>query len=156
MRYQLWKFLHIASAFIFVASHGVSMGVTFRLRRERDREKIRDLLAFSGTTIMHMYISLALTVLFGVFTARAIRAFWQQWITLSIIVLVATIAGMYLVATRYYRGLKDAVAVRPSGVPRVSDADLEARLTSWQPWAVTVIGFGGLLGIIYLMVFKPL
>ena len=38
--YNWWVFLHIAGVFAFLTAHGVSVGVAFKLRRERDPQRI--------------------------------------------------------------------------------------------------------------------
>lgn len=156
--YQWWKFLHIAAAFVFVMTHGVSAAVSYRLIKERDRERIRELLTFSGSMVLPTYISLALVVVAGIFTANAIpgAGYWKQkWIWLSIGVLVVTIGVMGSLARTYYQGIKEAIGMRPSGVPRVSDADLDQRLRSPKAHVIATVGYLGLGAIVWLMVFKP-
>ena len=70
-------------------------------------------------------------------------------------VLVAISVAMFVVARPYYRAIAEATELRPSGVPRVSDEDLAARLQSPTPTVVALLGFGGLLVILWLMIFKP-
>jgi hypothetical protein len=58
-------------------------------------------------------------------------------------------------ARPYYQRLKEAVEIRPSGVPRRSDEELDAMLRSRLPLLNTGLGFAALLFIAYLMIFKP-
>src|SRR5438094_7338427 len=64
--YNWWKFVHVAGVFGFLLAHGASVSALFRLRKERDREKIRQLIQFSGSTIRLFYISLLVLMLGGV------------------------------------------------------------------------------------------
>ena len=49
--YEWWVLLHLVGVFVFLLSHGVSVGVLLRLRRERDPAKVAALLELSGTSI---------------------------------------------------------------------------------------------------------
>lgn len=156
--YRWWKLVHIAAGFFFALSHGASVTMLFRLRRERDRERIRWLLQLSGTTARSMYVSLAVVVVAGILAAeRLYTANWwkQRWMWLSLAVLVAVLLLMLAIARPYYKGIAEAVGLRPSGAPRVHDEDLDLRLASARPWVVAALGAGGLAGILYLMVFQP-
>jgi hypothetical protein len=154
--YRWWVFIHLTGVFGFLLAHGTSVAVMFRVRKERDRGKIRELLQFSGSTIRMFYGSLALLLIGGIGAALKSHFFWQRWITISIGVLVVVTLAMYFMARPYYRAIKGATELRPSGVPRVSDEDLVLRLMSRRPVTVAVVGFGGLLAILWLMIFKPI
>jgi predicted integral membrane protein DUF2269 len=154
--YYLWiKWAHIASVFLLLATHGVSMTVLYRIRRERDRAKILSLVGLSGETITPMYVSLGLILLTGVLAGLKIKAFGQVWVWLAIVLLVLTAALMGALARPYFARVKAACEVRPSGVPRVSDEELGEILTSSTAHVISAVGVIGLLVILYLMVFKP-
>ena len=154
--YNWWKFVHVAGVFGFLLAHGASVSALFRLRKERDREKIRQLIQFSGSTIRLFYISLLVLVIGGVVAGLQGHWFSQQWIWEAIGVLVVVSVAMFVIARPYYRQIAEATELRPSGVPRVSDEDLAARLQSPIPTIVALLGFGGLLVILWLMIFKPM
>jgi uncharacterized membrane protein len=151
-----WAFVHLVGVFGFLLAHGTSVAVMFRVRKETDREKIRQLLQFSGSTIRMFYVSLAVLLAGGIGAGLQNHYFWQRWLTISIAVLVAVSLAMYFLARPYYRAINAATELRPSGVPRVSDEDLHQRLRSRRPTTVALLGFGGLLAILWLMIFKPL
>ncbi len=154
--YFSWvKYAHIASAFLLLASHGVSMVVMYRIRRERDRSKILTLVTLSGETIMPMYIAIGLLVATGVLAALKLQSFSHWWIWLAIGLLVATIGLMTAIAKPYFTKVKAACEVRPSGVPRTSDEELGEILGSSTAHVITAVGVVGLLAILYLMVFQP-
>jgi uncharacterized membrane protein len=156
IEYRWWVFIHLAGVFMFLLAHGASVSALFRLRKERDREKIRQLIQFSGSTIRLFYISLLVLVIGGVGAGLQLHWFKQKWIWEAIGVLVVVSVAMFVVARPYYRQVAEATELRPSGVPRVSDEDLAARLQSPIPTVVAVLGFGGLLVILWLMIFKPI
>jgi uncharacterized membrane protein len=159
--YRWWVFIHLAGVFGFLLGHGASVSVLFRLRKERNRDKIRELLQFSGSTVRLFYVSLLVLVVGGVGAGLGIGTsvkpgyFSQKWIWEAIGVLAVVTVAMIAVARPYYRRIAEATELRPSGVPRVSDEDLATRLTSKTPAAVALLGFGGLLVILWLMIFKP-
>ena len=154
--YQWWVFLHLAGVFGFLLAHGASVSALFRLRKERDREKIRQLIQFSGSTVRLFYISLLVLVVGGVGAGLQAHWFKQKWIWEAIGVLVVVTLLMFFIARPYYRRIAEATELRPSGVPRVSDEDLALRLQSPIPIIVALLGFGGLAAILWLMIFKPM
>jgi uncharacterized membrane protein len=154
--YRWWVFIHLAGVFGFLLAHGASVSALFRLRKERDREKIRQLIQFSGSTVRFFYVSLLALVVGGVGAGLQAHWFKQKWIWEAIVVLVVVTVLMFIVARPYYRRVAEATELRPSGVPRVSDEDLVLRLKSATPVVVALLGFGGLAAILWLMIFKPL
>ena len=155
MVWQWWLFLHIAGVLAFLGAHGVSMFVLYRIRHERDRQKIAQLIAFSGTTTRPMYISLIVLTVGGVGAGITLHLFSAWWLWTAIVILLATIALMTALAKPYFRKITAACEVRPSGVPRVSDEELAQLLGSADANVITAIGGIGLLAILYLMLFKP-
>lgn len=154
--YRWWKFLHVAAVLGFVLFHGVSVLVALRLRREHDRVRIAELLQFSGSSIMGMYVSLGGLILFGVIAGFSGKWWSYWWIWISLGLLVATIAEMYAVARPYYQQLKDAIQLRPSGVPRKSDEELADLLRARGALFNAVFGIAALAIITWLMIWKPL
>jgi hypothetical protein len=80
-------------------------------------------------------------------------SYWWIWISLAL--LVATIVEMYVVARPYYQQLKDAIQLRPSGVPRKSDEELDLVLRSRLALFNAVWGILALVIITWLMIWKP-
>jgi len=152
--YRWLVFIHIVGVLGFVMSHGVSM-VALRLRTERDRTRIAELLQFSGTSVMASYVSLGILLIGGVWAGFRLDWWDYGWIWVSLGVLVFMIVEMGAVARPYYQRLKEAVELRPSGVPRRSDEELDAMLRSRLPLLNTVLGYASLLLITWLMVWKP-
>lgn len=153
--YSWWKFLHVAGVIAFVSFHGVSMVAALRVRKERDRVRIATVLQLSGSSSMGMYVSLAWLITFGV-VAGIQGDFWNDgWFWISIGLLVLVVGEMSAVTRPYYERVKEAVEVRPSGVPRRSDEELEEILSSPVALWNAVFGAAVLLAITWLMIFKP-
>jgi len=153
--YTWWKFLHVAGVIAFVMFHGVSMMVALQLRRERDRGRIGTMTQLSGSSLRGMYVALLWLIVFGVIAG--IQGEWWNdgWFWISVGLLVVAIAEMSAVARPYYERVKEAIEVRPSGVPRRSDEELDEILRSPIGLWNTVFGVGVLAVIAWLMIFKP-
>ena len=155
-------FGHIAGAFIFAMSHGVGAWSSFRLDRERDPVKVRALLELMSESLMGVYLGLLILLIFGIWAGIAGGHFARAWIWAALVLLIAIAVAMYLIATRYYAGVREAVGLRsqqtnkdaPDPVP-VPQADLDAMLARNPSAALAAVGFGGLALILLLMVLKP-
>ena len=153
--YSWLVFLHVAGVFGFLLTHGVSVAAMFRLRRERDRRRIRTLVELSSASMTAFYVSVAVLLAGGI-AAGFVGNWWRQgWIWLSLALFLGISAVMYPLARGYFRRISAAASVRPSGAPMASDEELDELLRSRRPVAIAAVGFGGLLAILWLMLFKP-
>lgn len=153
--YNWWKLLHVLGVLGFVMFHGVSVWAALRLRKERDRARIAELLQFSGSSVLGMYVSIGLLILFGVIAGFAGKWWGDWWIWVALLILVGMVGEMSAVARPYYQRVKEAVEVRPSGVPRRSDEELDEILRSRLALFNAVLGLVALAVLAWLMVFKP-
>jgi len=153
--YTWWKFLHVAGVIAFVMFHGVSMMVALQLRTERDRGRIATMTQLSGSSLRGMYVALLWLIVFGVIAG--IQGEWWNdgWFWISVGLLVVAIAEMSAVGRPYYERVKEAIEVRPSGVPRRSDEELDEILRSPIGLWNTAFGIAVLAAIAWLMIFKP-
>ena len=153
--YTWWKFLHVAGVIAFVMFHGVSMMVALQLRTERDRGRIATMTQLSGSSLRGMYVALLWLIVFGV--VAGIQGEWWNdgWFWISVGLLVVAIAEMSAVGRPYYQRVKEAIEVRPSGVPRRSDEELDEILRSPIGLWNAVFGIAVLAAIAWLMIFKP-
>ena len=153
--YTWWKFLHVAGVIAFVMFHGVSMMVALQLRTERDRGRIATMTQLSGSSLRGMYVALLWLIVFGVI-AGVQGEWWNDgWFWISVGLLVVAIAEMSAVGRPYYERVKEAIEVRPSGVPRRSDEELDEILRSPIGLWNAVFGIAVLAAIAWLMIFKP-
>ena len=153
--YSWIVFLHVAGAFGFLLAHGVSVAVLLRLRTERKRDRITTLLDLSSSSMTGFYASIVVLLAAGTL-AGFIGNWWRMvWIWASLGLFLAIAAAMYPLATAYLRRVRAAVGKRPSGAPMASDEEIDEVLGSGRPVLIAVIGFGGLLVILWMMMFKP-
>jgi len=157
-------FIHVAAAFALVLAHGVSAFVAFAIRSTRDRARIVTLLELSGVSLGLLYISLLVLLIAGILAG--IAAGWytsgRLWIWAALILLVLIVVAMYLMGSRYYAQVRNAVglpsSMDPKGAPQpapATDAELDALLATSRPEQIALVGGVGFLLILYLMVFKP-
>jgi hypothetical protein len=153
--YTWWVYLHIAGVFGFLLAHGVSVAVAFRVRKERDPVRIMSLLELSASALGGMYVSLVF-LLGGGIVAGFLGDWWGQgWIWTALAALVVTMVLMYGVATNYYKRLRTIAGAMAEGSQAVSESQLAEVVKGPRPWILALIGFGSLLFILYLMMFKP-
>jgi plastocyanin len=153
--YQWWLFVHLVGVFGFLLAHGVSVSVTFKLRKERDPARINALLQLSGSSIQGFYISLVV-LLVGGFAGATVGHLWsKRWIWAAIAVLVIASLAMYRMARPFYRRVGFVARALEGGSEAVTEQQFTQILTSRRPWTIAWVGFGALAIILYLMVFKP-
>lgn len=153
--YTWWKFLHVAGVIAFVMFHGVSMMVALQLRTERDRGRIATMTQLSGSSLRGMYVALLWLIVFGVIAGIQGQWWNDGWFWISVGLLVVAIAEMSAVGRPYYERVKEAIEVRPSGVPRRSDEELDEILRSPIGLWNAAFGIAVLAAIAWLMIFKP-
>ncbi len=153
--HRWWVFLHVAGVFGFLMAHGVSVYVTLKLPKERDPGRVAQLLELSASSIGFMWNSIGLLVLGGI-AAGFTGHFWGQgWIWAAIVVLVVVMAAMYAMGTTWAARLRTISGAMAGGTEAVSQQQFEEILHSRRPYTIAVIGFVGLLLILWLMIFKP-
>jgi hypothetical protein len=156
--------LHVVSALAFVAIHGVSMGVWWRIRRERDRAKLAALLELSGSFILPAMLAGLLLIVSGILVGVA-AAWWfngQWWLWVSIGLLVLIVAVMTPMLAIPFSGLRHALGVPSAAELKagtaptpVSDAQLATLLADRRPAVGATVAIGGLAAITWLMETKP-
>jgi hypothetical protein len=158
--YPWLVFLHVIGVFGFLMAHGVSAGVYFALRRERNVDRIRVLLQMSSGTMRLMGGSLLLLLVTGII-AGFMGQWWSRgWIWLSLIMLIVIYVAMAALGSRRLNQVRQGIGLpslygqAPLAEP-LSAEELNALLNHIQPTRLTLIGFGGLAVIAWLMMFKP-
>lgn len=165
--YELWVYVHLLGVFGFLLAYGVSAAVALTLRRERDPQRIRALLELSNFTMNGFYASTAVLLAGGI-TAGFLGHWWGQgWIWAALGALVVMMGAMYVLASTHYARVRAAVGLPAAGrrqrradaeapgVAPAPTAELEPLLRSSRPLLILAVGVGGLLVILWLMVYKP-
>ena len=143
-------FLHVAGVFGFLLYHGVSMFVSLQLLRERDPKRVAHLIELSGSSLRGFYLSFLVLVGAGVAAGFIGRWWGRGWIWTSLVIFLVVSALMGAIARPYFQRVGTAA--------RASDATpqaLDAVVSKSVPMILIGLGFGSLLFILYLMLFKP-
>jgi hypothetical protein len=157
--YPWLVYVHVAGVLLFTLGHGASVGVAFKVRQERDPQRIHALLQLSTWSLGFFYVGILLLLGAGVwagFTPGIEGSWWgDAWIWTALATFVLTMFLMYGIASNYYRRLRTIVEAMVGGSEAVSEERLAQVLAGPRPLLLAVIGFGSLFFILYLMLFKP-
>jgi hypothetical protein len=158
--YPWLVFLHVISVYGFLMAHGVSAGVFFALRRERNSDRIRVLLEMARGAYGVAMLSLVTLFVTGIITGFTGQWWSRGWIWVSLILLIVLSGVMGVLGSRILNearlglGLRSTWNQSPGPEPMSAEA-LDALLNRAQPARLALIGFGGLAIIAWLMLFKP-
>jgi hypothetical protein len=155
-------FIHVAATLVFMLAHGVSVTVAFALPQEPNLERVRGLLSLSGKSYRGVYLSLYALLISGIITGVMGNWWSKGWFWLSIILLVAIVIGMGILGGAVYGRARQAAGlpyhVRGKPMPAeapLSEAEIRAILAQGRPLHLALVGYGGILVILWLMMFKP-
>ena len=160
--YRWLVLLHVIGVFGFMMAHGISAGVAFGLRRERRFEHARALLELSASSYGVMYLSLLVLLVTGIITGFMGQWWGRGWIWVSLGLLVIIIVAMValgssiygtarkLAGLPYFEGGRQRPPIEPA-----SAEEIDAILSRGHPMLLTLIGFGGIVVLSWLMIFKP-
>jgi hypothetical protein len=162
--YRWLVFAHVLAIFVFLIAHGASAAVIFKLRGERQVERIRVLLELSRGANSVANASLVVLIIAGI-SLGFMGDWWSHywiWISLGLLVLISI--GMLAFGSGSLVRIRQLVqpdepprrkhAVQPSP-PVATDEQLAPLLLTTHPMLVTAIGGVGLALILWLMLFKP-
>jgi hypothetical protein len=163
--YRWLIFMHILGVFGFLLAHGAAAAVSFKLRSEREIERVRALLELSRGVTTVASASLLVLLAAGI-TAGFMGNWWGQywiWTSLGLFVLIGI--TMMVLASRPFNRMRQLVQpgdpssrskpdIQPSP-GAAADQQLAILLADTHPLLLTAIGFGGFALILWLMMFKP-
>ena len=146
--------LHLVGFALFIAMHGVSMWVAFRIRGEPNRDVVAALLGLSSRGNQVMYLGFLLLGIGGLGAAAQAGWLTAGWVVASYVVLTVVILLMYMIGAGFYYPLREGLEGTEK-TPRLDDAELAVRLQNRRPETLALIGGAGLLILIWLMAVKP-
>jgi len=161
--YLAWiVFLHVIGVFAFVAGHGVSIAVVYRIRRERDPARLGALLDLSSWSLNVAGIGLLVLLVAGIVAGIVAGDFGRLWLWTSIVLFVVVGGLMTPLGAIPLGKIRIALGQRTRAL-KPGDPDpvalpmdqIAAMLDALRPGILAVIGGGGFLVILWLMKFKP-
>jgi hypothetical protein len=109
-----------------------------------------------------MYLSLLVLLVTGIITGIMGKWWGRGWIWASLFLLIAIIVAMSVLGSGKLSILRKALGLpyfeRGKAQPAVAPAstqEIDALLAKSNPMLVSVIGFGGIAVVAWLMMFKP-
>jgi hypothetical protein len=164
--YRWLVFTHVLAVLGFLTAHGASAAVIFKLRGEREVERIRALLDLSRGANSVANACLLVLLLAGI-AVGFMGGWWGHgwiWAALGLLILISV--GMFAFGSGPLIRIRQLV--QPEEGPRrarmsaiqsspgaATDQQLAALLAATRPVVLTAIGGGGLALILWLMLFKP-
>lgn len=156
-------FVHVLGVFLFLFAHGISAGVMFWVRRERDRGALRALLGLSYKAVLVMAVGGLLLLVSGILAGFS-GNYWTTgrlwlWASLAIFVVVfllmTPLARMPLDRVRKALDEPTSEPPTPGSVVDVAPVSLEEALAGTRPMPVAALGLGTVVVLTWLMMYKP-
>jgi hypothetical protein len=152
-------FVHVASVLAFMLAHGVHITAMWAFRREADPE--RALTFFNDLpSATWLRVLLAVVVVSGAI-AGLMGSWWGSgWIWSSLLLLAVIAVAMWRFGGGYFGLVEEAaeaaIAARSADPSNPAPlAAYDAARGSWHTVGMSVLGFGGVAVILWLMMFKP-
>ena len=158
-------FVHVVAILLFFIAHGTAMAVGFRLKRERDPDRVRALLDLSSWSLgIAPSIAFLVGLLAGI--AAGIMGGWfgQAWIWIALVLLVVVTAYMTPMVAARLNVIRSAAGTQamnpfsrkpPAPAAAHDPAELSRLLEAWNPAPAAIIGLSSFIVILWLMLFKP-
>lgn len=162
--YPWLVFIHVTGVLLFFFAHGVSAIIAFRLRSERDPERVRALLDVSRLSVGPTASAALVVGLAAGVAAGFVGGWWGQlWIWLSLVIFVLVGGLMTPLAASKLNAMRIAAGseVQPpfsrskAEPPPADPEQLQRLLDDWDPRPLAVLGFGSFVVILGLMMLKP-
>src|SRR5262245_58727689 len=141
MLFQWIVYVHILAVFAFLLAHGTATAITFKLRGERQIERIRALLDLSQSMRILGSVSLLVLILAGIILGFMGNWWGHGWIWTALILLVLMSAAMGVLASRPLAQARQILAA--SSTTQV-DQQLTTLLSAPNPVILSVIGGVGI------------
>jgi len=155
-------FLHLLSGFTFFLAHGTSVAMAFKIRSEKNFDRIRAMLDLSASTIMIMFLSLLMMGLTGLAMPFILKIWNKGWVWISIVLMVIVVVQMGFMNEKRYKHLRKLVGLPymvgnkefPAEEP-ASQEEVEAQLNKLKIGELMGVGYVIPMIVLWLMVFKP-
>lgn len=158
--YSFIVFLHVLSAFIFLLSHGVSIVVFLALRRQPSVERTHILMSLRNAIVPVMMTAFLVMILAGLAAAFMGRWWSRGWPWASVALMVGIFLAMGIFGRGYFERVEKMLKPASKRASQTVSAVLRTQelapvLRQGHPRLLAFIGIGGLVAILYLMMYKP-
>lgn len=147
-------FVHLLGVFMFLLAHGVSAGVLFRLRSERDPAVLRSLLRLSEGALSVMGVGALILLVAGILAGFS-GNYWttgRYWLWASLVIFIGVGLLMTPLARFPLNRVRDAV---DEATGELDAATMEAAVGARRPILVASVGLGAVALLAWLMMYKP-
>ena len=141
--YRWIVFIHIASVLGLLLVHPVT--IAFHMKQERDDLRLRELLEVTEAASRLRWVFFGLTIASGVVLGFMGSWWGTAWIWAALAIFIAIGLVMNLYGGRTIDRIADTK----------DDSEMERLLTRFRPEILAITGTGGLLIVLFLMLFKP-
>jgi hypothetical protein len=155
-------YLHVLAAITFFLLHGASAAMAFRVRRERDFNRIRAMLDLSWGTTIPMGIAFLVLAATGVILPFLVHIWDRGYIWVSIVLMVGVFVYMSVFNEGHFKELRRLVGLpymkgnkEYPAEPPASQAAVEALLERTSIAGLMVAGYIVPAIVLWLMLFKP-
>lgn len=163
--YAFLVFVHVAAMTAFLAAHGLSIGVSLRMRTERNPERVRALLDLSRWSLGRPTGIVVLIAFVAGVAAAFVGEWWDRgWVWASLAIFVALFLVMYPLASQPMHRIRQVAGTSagpPFGFGSRADPDtadenaLQDQLEAYDPRLPAAVFTGAVTLILWLMVAKP-
>jgi hypothetical protein len=159
----LWiKFIHVAASFTFILGHGAAVAFSFKVKQEKELERVRAMLDLSGSMWNVYMLSWLVLMIAGIVNGFMGKWWSAGWMWASLGLMLVIFFWMFYLGGRQYHPLRKAFGmeyhvgkdVLPAEEPR-PEAERMALIAATNPMQLLVVGYGGFILILWLMIFKP-
>lgn len=154
-------FIHVLGGFLFMIGHGASAAAMFRVRTERNVEKLKAILDLSRTLNGFSNGALLVMLASGI-TLGFMGRWWGEvwlWTALGLLVvmfvLMAVFGAYYFNQLRWALGMPVPESKQDPPEEMASAEEIDEIALKGRPYLVTAIGVVGWALILWLMMFKP-
>ena len=137
----------------FMLAHGGTTAMTLLLKRQRDLEHMRLLLDLSRNSGRVLGVSLLILIGSGIAAGFTGRWWGEGWIWTALVILVGVTAVMSWSSRKHYHPLRKLL--EQPALPPASEGEVYAVQATLRPGLLGAVGFGGIVLIAWLMMFKP-
>lgn len=156
-------FLHVLSTLTFFLAHGASVAMAFKLRNEKEFERIRAMLDLSASTINVMFISFLLLGLTGLALPFMLKLWNKGWVWISIVLMVLVVVQMWFMNAKRYIHLRKLVGLPymlgskefPAEEPASTEEVQEFIQNKLKVVELIMVGYVTPMIVLWLMMFKP-